>query len=151
MMQMVMSQTKQNKIVKMVETNDTLNDNKQSEMMAVTLCCLCKKNKGFELECGDNICDLCVKKYILSGIANMKWKKEALVCPECNKGILSDWIVKQCGLGVEMEKKLEQMRKQFKIDNDKTIISCPKCKETYLRESIDLSKKAIINEKKKRI
>eukprot|EP01084_Bolivina_argentea_P289011 496183_1 len=106
--------------------------------MSVELCCMCKKNQGFELECGDNLCGSCAKKYILSGIASMRWNKEALVCCVCNKGIIPDYILNECGLGNGMKKKLEEMQMKFMIDNDPSIISCPKCKEVYSIENINV-------------
>ena len=64
----------------------------------------------------------------------MKWKKQALSCPNpsgCKDGVIPLWVLKECGLGIGMQKKLEEMQNKYMIDSDPSITSCPKCKEVY--------------------
>eukprot|EP01084_Bolivina_argentea_P004506 8581_1 len=110
--------------------------------MAQEMCVICKKNQGFQLPCSHNLCGPCAKKFILNGIATMKWKKEALSCPNgsgCNNGgVIPPWILKECGLGAGMQKKCEEMQNEYMINSDPTITSCPKCQETYSTETGDI-------------
>ena len=116
-----------------------------AEMMRAEECVLCpgpKKSQGMGLPCGHNVCGPCAKKYILNGIARSTWKKKPLSCPNpggCKENMnLPLWIVKECGLGQGMIKRLEQMQNQYMIASDPTITSCPKCGETYSTEQGDV-------------
>ena len=113
------------------------------DLMKKELCVLCRNQQGFELtSCGHRVCGPCIKKYILNGIATMKWKKEALSCPNpsgCHQnGTIPTWMLKECGLGQGMQIKLEEMQKKYMIDSDPTITSCPECKETYSTDAGDI-------------
>ena len=45
-------------------------------------CIICRKYNGFDFEnCSHNVCGICIKKYILRGMATGKWKKSPLICP----------------------------------------------------------------------
>eukprot|EP00485_Elphidium_margaritaceum_P006820 CAMPEP_0202698210 /NCGR_PEP_ID=MMETSP1385-20130828/11478_1 /ASSEMBLY_ACC=CAM_ASM_000861 /TAXON_ID=933848 /ORGANISM="Elphidium margaritaceum" /LENGTH=810 /DNA_ID=CAMNT_0049354861 /DNA_START=95 /DNA_END=2527 /DNA_ORIENTATION=+ len=114
-----------------------------AQLMNQSLCVVCKKQQGFELPCGHPVCGPCAKKYVLNGIATMKWKKQALSCPNpggCKAdGVIPVWVLKECGLGVGMQKKLEEMQNVYIQQSDPSITQCPKCQEMYSSESGDLS------------
>eukprot|EP01084_Bolivina_argentea_P313778 543432_1 len=65
------------------QTNDSdkINMELMSQMMSYELCVVCNKSEGFKLSCSHNVCSKCLKKYILNGIATIKWKNESLACP----------------------------------------------------------------------
>ena len=87
-----------------------------------TKCVVCnagsEETEIAEFPCGHNVCWQCAKKYILNGIATMKWKKQRMVCPHpsgCDE-IYPYWGLSHCGLGVGMTMKLEQMITQYIVN-----------------------------------
>jgi len=113
------------------------------QMMQQELCTKCKKQQGFELPCGHNLCASCARQYILMGIKSKRWSKEPLKCPSCDDGVIPLWVVKDSGLDPKYRDQLEKMQNQFMIASDPTITSCPVCHETYSTEQGDLSTEQI--------
>jgi len=113
------------------------------QMLAQDMCVKCKKQQGFELPCGDNLCGPCARQYILLGITSKRWKKEPLKCPQCDDGLIPLWVVRDCGLEQKQQDELEKMQNAFMIASDPTITSCPKCHETYSTEQGDLGTELI--------
>ena len=70
------------------------------QMMQQELCVKCKKQQGFELPCGCNVCGACARQYILLGITSKRWAKETLQCLGCKDGVIPLWVVKECGVHI---------------------------------------------------
>ena len=43
----------------------------------------------------------------------------------------SVWILKECGLGIAMQTKLNEMQNEYMIQSDPNLTSCRKCHEIY--------------------